>query len=52
MASSLRPSLESKINLLSIYDRQEQVNVFNTEVTKLSHHDGDGLSAESGSDEE
>ena len=37
--SSLKPSIQCKVhvNLLSIYDKQEPVNAFNKEATKLRH---------------
>ena len=35
--SSLKPSLELKVNLLTVYDKQKPVKTFMKEVTTLAH---------------
>ena len=48
VSSCLRPSLEFKVNLLSIYDKERPVNAFKKEVTAIAHN----CQAQSDSDEE
>ena len=48
VSSCLKPSLEFKVNLLSIYDKQRPVNAFKKEVTALAHN----CQTQSDSDEE
>ena len=38
VSSCLKPSVEFKVNLLSIYDKQRRVNAFKKEVTALAHN--------------
>lgn len=38
VSSCLKPSVEFKVNLLSIYDKQRPVNAFKKEVTALAHN--------------
>ena len=38
VSSCLKPSLEFKVNLLSIYDKQRPVSAFKKEVTALAHN--------------
>ena len=37
VSSCLRPSLELKVNLLTIYDKQKPVSTFMKDVTTLAH---------------
>lgn len=48
VSSSLIPAFDSKVNLLSIYDKQDPVSAFNMEITKLSN----ARSSASGTDAE
>lgn len=48
VSSSLIPAFDCKVNLLSIYDKQDPVSAFNMEITKLSN----ARSSASGTDAE